>query len=111
VTLFPFGQDVTLITRAKSGTDSLGNDLFTTTQTVIPGCPVWPSATTETLTGEDTVTSDLTALLPIGTVITARDAVIVNGLTYEVDGVPAQFISPFTNMQPGIAVNLKLATG
>lgn len=108
---FPFGQDVTLVRRTVSGRDAYGNDVFTETQTAIPGCPVWPRSSTENVQAQDLTITGVAALLPAGTDVSAVDAVLIAGLKYEVDGEPAVFVSPFTNLAPGVQLNLKRVTG
>lgn len=111
VTTFGYGATVTLITRTKTSEDAFGNDVFTETQTDVAHCPVWPRTSTESTQGEDQTFVGLAALLPSDTNVTAIDAVVVDGVRYEVDGEPARFTSPFTNLNPGIQVNLTRVTG
>ena len=73
--VFANGQTVTLITRTKTGEDSYGNDVYGETPTDVPGCVVWPTASTENVQAEDQVITGLTALLPVGTDVSAVDAV------------------------------------
>ena len=109
--VFANGQTVTLITRTKTGEDSYGNDVYGETPTDVPGCVVWPTASTENVQAEDQVITGLTALLPVGTDVSAIDAVIVAGLRYEVVGDPSSFSSPFSNLNPGIEIRLSKVTG
>lgn len=108
---FPFGQDVTLVTRTVGGRDRYGNDTFTTTSATFSNCPVWPRMSAETVQGEDLVVIGLVAIIPAGTVVAAKDAVQIGGLKYEVDGEPAVYVSPFTNLNPGVMLNLRRVTG
>lgn len=107
---FPFGVNVTVVSRAVSGTDSLGNDVFTLTKTVVLGAFA-PGGSTELVQGQDIVITQPVAYLPPGTVVGPSDAVQVAGTTYEVDGSPNAWLSPFTGWQPGVEVRLKAVTG
>lgn len=107
---FPHGQAVTLIRRVKSGTDALGNDVWSETRTDVRGV-FSPGGSTEIVQGQDLVISQPTLALPPKTVVSSVDAVEVNGDTYEIDGSPNAPISPFTAWQPGVVVRLKRVTG
>jgi len=112
----PFTQQVTLVTRTVSGQDAYGNDVFTETSTVVDGCVVWPrdgngTSGNEQVQGKDMVIVGLSLLLPAGTVVTATDRIVVNGLSYEVTGEPGHFSSPFTGLDPGVLVGLTRVTG
>lgn len=109
---FPDGETVTLVRRTRApDPDQFGNDVYTTTQTDITGCVVWPRGSSEVPQGQDTVTSGLTVLLPPATAVEAVDAVIVHGDRYEIDGEPAIYHSPFTGRDPGVEINLTRITG
>lgn len=106
----PFPQDVTLITRTKSGTDTFGNDTYTETLSTIKGA-VAPAVSTEVTAAGETVTTHPTLYAPPGTTITSIDAVQIDGLQYEVDGEPEVWNSPMTGEQFGIAAHLQRVTG
>lgn len=105
------GHTVTLVTRTRSGVDSDGNDVLTETPTDVAGCVVWPRGSSELLQGQDTTIAGLWVLFPAGTTVTAIDAVIVDGDTWEVDGDPEQHRSPFTGRSPGVVVALSKVRG
>lgn len=108
---FPFGQTVVVTTRVVAGQDSDGNDAFTPSNTTLTNVPVWPKGASEDLQGRDLATTDLTALLPLSITVSLIDAITVYGAKYEVDGEPERFQSPFTDLNPGVLVNLKKVTG
>lgn len=108
---YPFGKTVTLVGRVKTSTDSDGNDVLTSTLTTLERCPFWWGTTTEQTQARDTVTSDATVILPVDTDVSAVDAVTVDGQTFQVDGVPMPWESPFTGWEPGIEVRLRRVTG
>lgn len=111
--LFPFGQAATLITRgAVTGRDALGNDTFTPTEVSISRCAFNPGRSVEDVQGRDMVTVQPKLVVPANVVVPAAiDAVIVNGVTYEVDGTPRVLVNPFTGWKAGTIVNLKAVTG
>lgn len=116
VTAYPYGETVTLVSRAKIGTDSDGNDVYTNTRTDVPRVPVWPrdgngTSGNERTNAKDQVIVGYVAVLPAGTDVTAFDAVEWRGVTYEVEGEPGIFKSPFTGWEPGVVVALKRVTG
>lgn len=105
------GKSITVVTRTVTGRDALGNDIYTETSTQVDGCVVYPRGSTELVQGQDLVTDSLTALLPPGTAITATDRVIVDGVTYEVDGQPSAWSNPFVSVADSLQVQLKVVTG
>lgn len=102
---------VTLVSRTRSGTDAYGNDTWTTTETAIGGCVVWPRTSSELVQGQDTVIVGLNLLAPAGTVIQPTDQVKVAGTLYEVDGQPGDWTNPFTSWDAGVQVALKTVSG
>lgn len=107
---FPLGAQITLVTRAKSGTDSYGNDVYGETTTTVVGAFA-PGGSSELIQGQDTVITQPTVYLPAGTDVTSVDEVEVNGLRYLVDGEPNAWVSPFTGWAPGVEVRLERVTG
>lgn len=109
---FVGGEGVTLITRTVSGKDALGNDVFATTQTAVPRCGFDPGHSVEDVQGRDMIVTRPRLLLPHGAPVPAAiDAVIVNGVTYEVDGSPNVVRNPFTGWTAGTVINLKAVSG
>jgi len=107
------GETVTAITREVTGRDALGNDVLGDIETDIPGCPVWPTGSTEMVQGQDLVTAGLSVLVPPGApvTVTAISRMRVRGDLYEVTGTPSDWRSPFTRRRPGIEVRLTRITG
>lgn len=103
---FGFGETVTLITRTVTGQDGDGNDVYGSTPTTLTNVPVWPAGASELVQGQDTAITGLYALLPPGVDVSTVDAVSVYGDTYEVDGQPGRYASPFTGLNPGVLVHL-----
>lgn len=107
---FPFGQEITVVRRTRAQPDALGNDTWTSQETVVQGA-YNPGSSFELVQGQDLLTVQPTVYLPAGTPIAASDRVKVDGLTYEVDGSPREWRSPFSAWQPGVEIKLKRVTG
>lgn len=106
------GETVRHYQRTVGGQDSRGNDVVEFDGgTDIPNCPVWPTGSTETLQGRDTVSTGLTTVVPAGTPVTALSRFQVRGGMYEVDGTPSDWRSPFSGRRPGLEVRLTRITG
>lgn len=101
------------VQRVKSGEDSYGNDIYTDT-TVAKDAVFAPGGSVEAAVGQEQVTTQPTLYLPAPSP-TPVDEVTVNGVTYQVDGVPQDWSagSPFTGWVPDfpVVVRLKAVTG
>lgn len=110
--MFGRGEMIRLFQRSVTGKDSRGNDVVEFDDgTDIPNCPVWPRGSTEQLQHRDTVTTNLTTVVPASTPVSALDRFEVRGDLYEVDGTPSDWRSPFTGRRPGLEVQLNRITG
>jgi hypothetical protein len=107
----PLGDDVTVIRRTAASTDDYGNDVFTTTETVVKGCVVAPRNSSELIQDQDIVIVGLTVYMPYGTDILSTDQVNINSVVYDVDGVPGSFRSPLTASKGPVQVALTRYTG
>lgn len=88
-------QSVT-IQRAGTRTDGVGDtqpDWSTPVETEVLGWLTQLSAS-EVLGNRDAQVSDWRLFLPADTTINAGDRVVANGITYEVDGLPANRPTP-----------------
>lgn len=99
------------ITRTVTGIpDADGNDVFSTSSVAVPGCLFAPGGGSETLGNQDTVVDQPTLYVPTGTVVPSPiDAVMVMGLTYEIDGSPNSWPSNPTGYS--IVIRLRAVTG
>lgn len=78
----------------------------------IEHCAFDPGGSTEVATdGRTVVTSTPKVYGPIGADVKSGDRVVARGVTYDVDGNPAEWRSPFTGWEPGIVVPLELVEG
>lgn len=107
----PFGPTVTLVSRTVTGVDTDGNDTYTTVETPVQAQAFDPGGSIEVLGDQDTVTTTPTLYLPPSVAVGSVDAVIVNGVTYEVDGSPSTYTNPFTGWTPGTVVKLRAVVG
>jgi hypothetical protein len=108
---FTYGQTVTLVRRAVSGTDEYGNDTFTETQEDIPLCVVAPTGGSELIQFTDQVNDPMQVWLPAGTDLTYLDAIIFEGLKYEVQGNPNSFTSPFSGHISPVQISVLRVSG
>lgn len=81
-------QTITGVKRSEGPPDVLGVPLRVETTFTIERCSVQPLSTVEQLSNVDQVTTRLHLYAPAGTPLTVTDAVIVDGVTYELDGDP-----------------------
>lgn len=109
---YPYGTPTTIVRRVKSSTpDAFGNDVFTEVREDVTAQAFSSGTSTEQTQGRDTIIARPRVSYPPGTDLSGLDAVIVDGVQYEVEGRPRAPMSPFTGWQPGVVVNLKGETG
>lgn len=78
----------------------------------IPGFAFNPGGSNEVAAdGRTIITTSPTAYGPIGADVKAGDRLVVRGVTYNVDGNPAEWVNPFTGWAAGVAVPLELVEG
>lgn len=93
------GETVTLLGRAVTGRDALGNDVYTATETPAPGAVFVPGGSMEQTQGADQVT-DRDSFIWISSPpnVAAVDAIRrTDGTKYEVQGNGSDYSSPFSN--------------
>lgn len=106
---FPYGETVTVVSTTTT-TDPLGNSTTTTTESPWGPVAVWDRYATEQT--DQTRPPVLVGLSIAGprVAIDSDDAIIRDGVRYELDGLPQQnTVNPFTGWDPGIVVNVKRA--
>ncbi len=104
----PFAETVTIV---RQTVDAYGDHTAGASH-YQAGCAVWPTTGKETIVGGmDVVVFGFTVLMPADADILPTDQVILRGITYDVDGEPALYMSPLTGTQSGIEVHLTTATG
>lgn len=107
------GETVTIVRPAET-TDAYGNpaaDWDDPTETAVDGVAVAPRVDTEDRSaGRQGVIVGLTLYLPAGAAIAATDRVVVRGDTYEVDGEPGDWRSPYSTAK-GVEVAVRRVVG
>lgn len=101
---------VTLRRRVKDGVDALGNDSYTTAEEPLPGCSLQRESTDEDTDDKAQAETMANLYAPAGTDLSSVDAVIHDGVTYEVHGDPADWSSP-TGRLDHVHARLKVVTG
>lgn len=102
---FGAGKPITLVNRIPvEEKDDHGDDQVDISEVVVPGA-FDPGSGSEV--GDNTVDTRPAVLLPPGVEVQWTSAVRVDGITYEVDGLPQVWNSPFTGTQFGVRVPLK----
>ena len=108
---FPFPEAATIVSRAVTGQDGDGNDVYGTVETATVGAFA-PEGSTELIQGQNTVIANPTFYLADGAPTpAATDRLIVRGVTFDVDGEPQVYRNPFTGEEPGAVVRLERVTG
>jgi hypothetical protein len=105
-----YAQTVTLISRTVTGQDAYGNDVYIETSTTVDGA-YSPGGSTELVQGQDLLTVQPTVYLPSNVAPQSVDAVLIDGLRFDVDGDTDVWRSPFTGWSPGNVIRLKRVTG
>ena len=110
--MFSHGETVTVVPGPVTF-DQYGDPVAPTrTGGDITGCAVAPRYSTEpTARGQQGVIVGLSIYAPAGSDILSTDLLTVRGNPYQVEGEPAEWISPFTGWAPGIEVAVKRAVG
>jgi hypothetical protein len=103
-------QTVILVHRAAGPPDTLGVPSHVETQESVSGCSVQPLTTTEELSDVDQVITRWRLYAPATVTLTAIDAVISDGVLYEVDGDP-QIWSDMAGRPHHLECYLRRATG
>lgn len=110
--VFPFGVTIVLIRRTPSGqVDEYGNDIMSETRVSVPNTVFVPAGSSEYLTFADQSSATETFYLPYGTAVSVLDAIEFRGITYEINGVPDIWQSPFSGNVSPIRVNAVKISG
>lgn len=108
------GETVTVLTPGET-TDGHGNpvpDWADAEDTDVEGAAVAPEKVEEDRTaGRQGVVVKRTVYLPPGSVVAATDRLVVRGDTYNVDGEPGPWVSPFGGTLGGVEVSLRRVVG
>lgn len=109
--MFPNGKMVTLVRRTVTGTDDFNNDIYSSTTEEAGPCSVQPSTSRESLGFAEQLITGIVVFLPYGTNVNYLDAVIVDGVQYEINGAPDTWASPFTGSVAPIRIEGTIVEG
>lgn len=103
------------VTIIRPGSIDRFGDPTAATEIPVAGCKVWPAGSTEVEGQQDTVTYDVSVLMPAGTDVKATDQIRIGdpatGDLFDIVGRPQVFTNVFTGTTPGVLVNLRQVTG
>lgn len=109
--MFPTPFTVQRVRRTRSGENALGQPTYTETVKNVAVCSIQPTNQSEQYTAAlagRTVT-DLKITCPTND-FQANDAVVVDGVTYEVDGQIADYTHGWHGWKPGYTIRLRRVT-
>lgn len=110
MTFLAFPETFTIHTRAVTGQDADGNDVYGDVTVTTTGAFA-PQGSTELIQGEDVTLTHPTLYLSDGAPVpAATDQVTVRGEKFDIDGVPEVFHNPYTGDEPGPVVRLLKVT-
>lgn len=102
---YPFGSAMTLVKRVASGVNAYGDTAYTVTRTPVRG--VFNNGVS--IEADNQTVAQPAVYLPADTDVSWLDAIEIDGTSYEVDGAPSHWQSPFTGWRAGVEVRLKTA--
>lgn len=105
---YPTPHTVSRIRRTKTGENALGQPIYSDTATPVAVYGWQPTNQQERYTAElaGRTVSDLKLLSPTGD-FKSSDAVVIDGVTYEVDGEVEDFTHGPFGFTPGFAIGLR----
>lgn len=71
---------------------------------------VWPRTNEEDNDKRTATITGLSVVVPLGTAVTPVDRIVARGVTWEVDGEPADWTAPW-KWEPGVQVDLRRVAG
>jgi hypothetical protein len=101
---------VTIVRRTVTGQDGFGNDIYGQTTEDVLGS-VQPGTSRERLDFTDQLVSGVVVFVPYGTDVEYIDAIIVNGVQYEVNASPDVWRSPFSGSTAPVRIEGTLVVG
>lgn len=111
---YPFGTNVIRVRRQKTGVDRYGNDMFSTVETPLAGCVVWPLEATERTDERQQVFLGMKMVLPSGYDVLETDQFRIGSAElWEVNSARdwRAYPNPFTGDESGWEVVLQRVTG
>lgn len=107
----PHGQYVTLRHRVVAGQDDYNNDTYAFTEVQVGPCSIQQTTSREAINFTDQVSTSVLVFMPYGTNVGFLDAMIINGVEYEITGDPDNWISPFSGHTAPVRVTGQLVKG
>ena len=107
---FPHGVMVTLLSTTVTD-DGLGNTTEETVEESWGPCAVAPRYATESTDPRVPPVIVGKTIYGPARAIDSDDTLVIDGLAYQVDGLPGEWINPFTGWAPGIEVPVIRAAG
>lgn len=112
---FSRGEDVTILSAPlvtdEYGTASAERDWASAQSTVVRAVIAARSSSEVDNPGRTAVIVGLSVYLPAGTVLTSADRLLVRGETYEVEGEPFEWRSPWSAAPAGVEAALRRVSG
>lgn len=108
---FIYGDTVTILHRYVSGQDEFNNDVYDYKSEDVGNCSVQQSTSREAIAFTEQVITGIVVFVPFGTDIGYLDAIIVDGVQYEVNANPEKWTSPFSGRSAPIRVQGILVEG
>lgn len=108
------GEPVTRRREQQTGEDRYGDPIYETVDTVLPERAGFDPGGTREPVGvgrEQVVTEPKLYFLKQHPDLTTEDQVIVRGLVFDIEGIPADWRSPFGSSVGGTVVELKVVDG
>lgn len=108
MTVFPAPHSVQRIRRTQTGENALGQPIYTDSVTSVAVYGWQPTSQEERYTAAlaGRTVSDLKLLSPTGDFVSS-DAVVISGVTYEVDGEIEDYNHGPFGFTPGFVINLR----
>jgi hypothetical protein len=94
-----------------SGQDEYGNDTLSFTEVQVGPCSVQQTTSRESINFTDQVATNVLVFMPYGTDVGYLDAMIINGVEYEITGDPDQWVSPFSGHTAPVRVSGQMLKG
>ncbi len=107
----PHGQYVTLRHRVVAGQDEYNNDTYSFIEVQVGPCSVQQASSQEEVSFADQVTKSVLVYMPYGTNVSYLDAMIINGVEYEIIGQPDSWVSPFSGRTAPVRVSGQIVEG
>lgn len=107
----PNGQYVTLRHRVVAGQDEYNNNTYAFTEETIGPCSVQQTTSREAVNFTDQVSTSVLVFVPYGTNVGFLDAMIIDGVEYEITGDPDKWISPFSGHTAPVRISGQLVKG